>query len=273
MRIGNGLTCRFWTDNWSSFGCLKHYFSNDSNFSLRIPLDATLSSLQRGGNWCLPHARSEKQLNLHSYLTTVQLTETEDQYDWVIDGVITTTYSTGSVYSTLYGAGETVPWSKIVWIAGGIPKHSFLCWLFVLNRCPTRDRLLQWGIQTSPICLLCDSSPESRDHLFFSCTYAWNLWLIQARRCGFTPQRTWDTVTTQLQTLGGRTWRGRLILLSWQCCLYWIWQERNGRLHRNSFRSVVALDKLIDRQIKDRILSFRESSPRLSSQMMQQWIS
>ena len=147
-----------------------------------------------------------------------------------------------AIYSRLYGEGEAVPWDQIVWIAGGIPKQSFLCWLFVLNRCPTRDRLLRWGLQTPPTCLLCNLAPQ-----FFSCTYAWELWLSQSRRSGLDPQRNWDAVTTQLQAFSSRSWRGRLILLSWQSCIYWIWQERNGRLHRNAFRSVEGVDKLIDR--------------------------
>lgn len=53
MRVGNGITCRFWTDNWSPFGCLKTYLSNDSNYSLRVAEDAVLSSLQRNGSWKL----------------------------------------------------------------------------------------------------------------------------------------------------------------------------------------------------------------------------
>lgn len=63
-----------------------------------------------------------------------------------------------------------------------------------------------------------------------------------------------------------------LVVAAWQSCIFWTWQERNGRLHRNTFRSPDALIRLIDRQIRDRILSYRERSPRLSSKMMQQWI-
>lgn len=70
--------CRFWSDNWSPFGNLQNYFCNDSNFSIRIAKDATLSSLYSEGNWDVPHARSEKQLNLQAHLTTLALTETED---------------------------------------------------------------------------------------------------------------------------------------------------------------------------------------------------
>lgn len=220
----------------------------------------------------LPHARSEKQLNLQVYLTTLTLTDSEDTYEWEVEGRISSTYTTGQIYRTMVGQGPTVPWEHIVWIKGGIPKHSFLTWLFLLNRCPTKDRLVSWGLQTSPQCVLCNSVPESRDHLFFSCPYSWNLWNELARRCGFVPERLWDTLLARLQGLRNQSWSGRLVLLCWQCCIYWIWQERNGRIHRNSFRSPDTISSLVDRQIKDRILSYRDINPSLSSRMMQRWL-
>lgn len=159
-----------------------------------------------------------------------------------------------------------------MWITGGIPKHSFLCWLFILNRCPTRDRLLSWGLQTAPTCLLCNSAAESRDHLFFSCPYSWSLWSQFGRRGGLVPEQQWTDVTTQLQSYNSHNWRGRLILLTWQSCIYWTWQERNSRLHRNTFRNADGISRLIDRQVRDRILSYRDQNSRLSSRMMQQWL-
>ena len=273
LRVRNGETCHFWTDNWSTFGCLRSFLANDLNSTLGIWENATLSSLFRNDHWILPHPRSEKQLQLHAFLTTIEFTTGEDYYEWELEGNIHTTFSTGQVYAILSGHGAAFPWAHIVWIVGGIPKHSFLCWLFLLNRWPTRDRLLSWGLQTPPTCLLCNSSPESRDHLYFFCPYSWSLWYPLARRCGMNPQQQWNDVTAQLQSHNSRNWRGILILLTLKSCISWTWQERNSRLHRNTFRSVDGLTRLIDRQIRDRILSYRDRSPRLSSRMMQQWLS
>ncbi|KAF8105943.1 hypothetical protein N665_0151s0036 [Sinapis alba] len=159
LRVGNGITCRFWTDNWSPFGNLQNYFSNDSNYSIKY---------------------QKTQHSLHS--------------------------------------------------------------------------------------------SESRDHLFFSCSYAWELWFSLSQRCGFSSERNWSAALQQLQRYHSQNWRGRLILLCWQCCLYWVWQERNGRLHRNSSRSVGLIGRLVDRQVRDRILSYRDTNPLLSSRMMQRWL-
>lgn len=218
LRVQNGLSCRFWSDNWSPFGPLRSYLSIGGNSTLGIQDQATLASLFSDNNWLLP------------------------------------------------------PWFNTVWNKGGIPRHSFLSWLFVLNRCPTKDRTIRWGHQTSPTCLLCNQSDESRDHLFFMCPYSWSLWGSLAPRCAIQPERSWDRVLTQIQSTGGTSTKGMLLRLCWQACIYWTWMERNGRLHRQIFRSTDSIVRLLDRQIKDRILSFRSTNPSSSSRMMQQWL-
>ncbi|KAL0696317.1 hypothetical protein Bca4012_063497 [Brassica carinata] len=163
MRVGNGRSCRFWIDNWSPFGSLERY-------------------LLRGSS-----ERSDEFLQVYIYLTTLELNDEEDIYEWCLTDVPTTRYSTGDVYWKLKPEEEEVPWAKVVWIRGGIPKQSFLTWLFMLNRCPTRDRLLHWGIQTDSSCLLSNNAPESRDHILFQCAYAWDLLCQTLNRCRVTP--------------------------------------------------------------------------------------
>ncbi|KAL0710595.1 hypothetical protein Bca4012_017573 [Brassica carinata] len=63
-----------------------------------------------------------------------------------------------------------------------------------------------------------------------------------------------------------------LTLFGWQATLYWVWNERNQRLHANRFRSIDSLFSIIDHQIRNKMQSFRETNPRKSSEMMQQWI-
>ncbi|KAF2592111.1 hypothetical protein F2Q70_00044234 [Brassica cretica] len=58
-----------------------------------------------------------------------------------------------------------------------------------------------------------------------------------------------------------------LSLLAWQAAIYTLWTERNSRIHKNEFRSTSTIAL-----IKNRISSFRYSSPALSSAMMQIWL-
>ncbi|KAG5392405.1 hypothetical protein IGI04_022368 [Brassica rapa subsp. trilocularis] len=166
----------------------------------------------------------------------------------------------------------TVPWHQTVWNKGGIPRQSFLSWLLVLNRYPTRDKMIGWGLATSPLCLLCNVQAKSRDHLFFDCFYTWEILSSLARRCALQSERNWNKVLDQLQRQNRRSALGILSLLCWQSCLYWSWSERNSRLHRNTFSSAPSLIRQIDRQVKDMILSYRNANPSSASIMMQRWL-
>lgn len=163
----------------------------------------------------------------------------------------------------------------MVWNSYGIPRHNFHTWLVLLDRCPTRDRMLQWGLSVSPLCLLCNAAPESRNHLYFECNFAFDLWSISAGRCGYSPNRSWHHTLSQLRTLPpGRSSRPQklLLLLAWQSTIYWLWNERNARLHSNTFRSIDSIFKTIDLQIRNRTQSFRATNPKLSSQLLQAWV-
>ena len=75
LRVGNGVKCRFWIDNWSLLGSLKDYFATTSSSRQGIPLRATLSDLNRAGNWILPQPRSNAMLQAQIALTTISLVE------------------------------------------------------------------------------------------------------------------------------------------------------------------------------------------------------
>lgn len=134
----------------------------------------------------------------------------------------------------LRGDGEKVDWSAAIWTSRSIPRQSFHAWLVVQNRIPTRDRMIGWGIQVPPLCLLCNVNDESRDHLYWDCNYTFDLWSIVAGRCRITPERRWENTLHQMITLPPPTSTRSLILLGWPATLYWIWNERNVRPRRSS---------------------------------------
>lgn len=194
-----------------------------------------------------------------------------DYYDWEIKGRISDKYSTGEVYHFLRGDVTEEVWTKAIWTSRSIPRQSSNAWLVALNRLPTRDRLLGWGLQVPAICLLCNIVDESRNHLHWDCTFSFELWSLVANRCGINPARNWESSLLQMSTLNAPPSARSLTLLGWQATIYWIWNERNHRLHSNQFRSIDSLFSIIDHQIRNRIQSFRGNNPARSSEMMQLW--
>lgn len=271
VEVGNGRNTRFWTDNWSPFGRLN-LFLNLRSSTLGTRPNSMISDLCNDGVWSLPSPRSEDQLALHAYLTTVTLTDSEETVVWSPLGKVTDRYSTCMIYKLIRDHKPVVPWSPAVWIARGIPKHNFLTWLVNLNRCPTKDRMINWGLQTNPTCVLCNSFLETRDHLFFDCNFSYFVWNPLARKARVPAIRPWDQSISYMQSLSSPKHLRLLSLLAWQAAIYTLWTERNSRIHKNEFRSADSLSTSTIALIKNRISSFRYSSPALSSAMMQIWL-
>ncbi|KAL0899355.1 hypothetical protein Bca101_083316 [Brassica carinata] len=272
LRVQNGQAGRFWTDNWSPYECLET-FLDASTSRLGIASTATIASLFRNGSWRIPSARSDAQLQLLAFLTTISLNTNSDYYEWEINGKSRLKFSTGEVYHYLRGPVTDVQWASVVWPSRGIPRQSFHCWLVTKDRLPTRDRILRWGIQIAPLCLLCNAAPESRNHLFWDCNFSFSLWHQVAARCNlFAPQRDCDGSLAQMISLSSPRPLRLLTILAWQATLYWLWNERNTRLHANTFRSIDSLFNQIDRQLRNKTQSFKESNPTLSSSMLQLWL-
>ncbi|CAH2065212.1 unnamed protein product [Thlaspi arvense] len=106
-RVRDGNIIRFWSDNWTPFRSLLSFLATPCRPSrLGISQNATVSSICRNGYWAQPPARSVNFVNLQTYLTTVQLSEGEDTYEWVIKDILKKAYLTGDVYNQLQ---EPVP--------------------------------------------------------------------------------------------------------------------------------------------------------------------
>ena len=57
-----------------------------------------------------------------------------------------------------------------------MPKHAFIFWLAIQDRLSTFDRLVKWGWQGKLLCGFCRNKCESRDHIFFECSFSSRMW-------------------------------------------------------------------------------------------------
>ncbi|KAG2314131.1 hypothetical protein Bca52824_017253 [Brassica carinata] len=251
---------------------MREFLNITSTSALGIRQNATLADLFYDGGWHLPAPRTEPQLALHTFLTTLTLSQAQDSYEWSQPGQSSLTFKTGQTYNLIKLHSPPVSWSKIVWFSRGIPKHSFLTWLVTLNRCPTKDRIISWGLSTSPQCLLCNAENETRDHLFFECPFSFAVWNSLARKANCLAPPTWYQTLHYLEhRTCGKTERC-LGLLAWQASIYFIWTERNNRLHRHHFRSSSSIAAAAYSLIKNKISSFRDQNPAFCSSLLQIWI-
>ncbi|XP_039002771.1 uncharacterized protein LOC120129314 [Hibiscus syriacus] len=133
-----------------------------------------------------------------------------------------------------------VKWHKVVWFPMHIPKHSFIAWMAILNRLPTADRLIQMGIGVDDKCRLCSVEAETRNHIFFECSYSKAAWGIITRLCNV--DRTvgsWDEeLSWAISRFKGKTFLVFILRIAWCAYVYCIWEERNHRQFRGNSRDV-----------------------------------
>ncbi|KAE8729811.1 Vacuolar protein sorting-associated protein 32-like protein 1 [Hibiscus syriacus] len=125
----------------------------------------------------------------------------------------------------------------------------------ILDRLPTRDRLIRMGIASESLCILCNEDHESRNHLFVDCIYATSLWNsimnISSMR---DTHRSWDS---RLQW-AAQTWKGKSLLstvmrITWTAFIYFIWEERNRRIFNRGTRTTNQLLKAIKELVRIKI--------------------
>ncbi|VVB04320.1 unnamed protein product [Arabis nemorensis] len=232
IKIGNGDDTFFWWDPWTPFGSLIHYLGQDGPSRLGIPLFSTVSELISEDGWSLPAARTENQVELLAFISTIHPLSMSDQPKWLIDGSVQKTFSSKKTWTVIREARHMVSWFSQVWNKARIPKHAFTVWLFVLNRNPTLDRLRRWGCDVEQMCFLCGMENESRNHLFFLCTYSKAVWVATVDRLlSYTPPFDWDDILQWLPTANPDKVFSLALLQGWQACVYEIWLERNRRYH------------------------------------------
>ncbi|KAF2568769.1 hypothetical protein F2Q68_00024701 [Brassica cretica] len=207
---GNGCSISIWHSPWSPFGPLLQRFGSHGPRHSGIPLSSSLSTLWNGSSWILSSARSLLMEQVHIHLSTITLSDSPDFPIWNSAGIGANNnnkFVISKIYDSIRDSRPKVFWNKAVWFSKGIPKHKTLTWLFLLNRCPTRDRLLSWGLQTDPSCLLCNNHPESRNHIFFDCSFTRSIWRPLSRKIGLTsPSDSWDDTARAVTNFTEEMW-------------------------------------------------------------------
>ena len=93
-------------------------------------------------------------------------------------------YRTAVVWDSIRPRKEKVVWHKLLWAPFVLPKHAVIAWMVIQNRLPTLDRLKKWGLVMDETCVLCHHEAETREHLFFQCSFAVEIWKGILRKCG-----------------------------------------------------------------------------------------
>ncbi|XP_024011224.1 uncharacterized protein LOC112086499 [Eutrema salsugineum] len=164
-----------------------------------------------------------------------------------------------------------VNWYRGVWFSQATPKYSFMVWLAAQNRLATGDRIQRWNTNADTACVFCKDPMETRDHLFFSCSFSKAIWEHLVK--GLLRQQfewDWERCLT-LITQAPKSTTTFLLRYTFQATIYSIWRERNNRKHREKTSTVFRMVRMIDKLVKNQICSIRNNGVRKYEDGLEIW--
>ncbi|CAA7049602.1 unnamed protein product [Microthlaspi erraticum] len=243
-----------------------------------ISRTSTVAQAKSSGVWTLPRGRHPILILLRNCLPSPppslsNSAEEEDLFLWKSDPISPPgRFSTGKTWNSLHPSPPPVVWHKSVWFVNHIPKHAFHLWVTVQDRLPTRDRLSRWGLDVPEVCLLCGTDLESRDHLLFLCSYSAQVWSSFFSHRSLSPPSSFVDIVSWIRSNNLPPKLKLICKLIFQAAVYYIWKERNARLHSPIVKVSQSLVKEIQLLLRAKLAGLDRSltSNVLSSSSSQQ---
>ncbi|KAK2652942.1 hypothetical protein Ddye_012798 [Dipteronia dyeriana] len=162
-----------------------------------------------------------------------------------------------SALASLRAPHPLVPWFKLVWFPQNIPRMSFILWMAVRGRLPTRDRIHKYDPRAVTTCVLCNSHLESHAHLFFECLFSRAIWTQLMNYYGtHWIGLCWNDFIAWAST----HWRGNTpVIVAKKLCLgaaiYHIWRECNCHIFEGTKQTSLVVARSIIDTIRCRLSS------------------
>ncbi|XP_024006075.1 uncharacterized protein LOC112082793 [Eutrema salsugineum] len=258
-QVRNGLSALFWHDDWTSLGPLIDITGANGPRVTGISSLASVSSAVSNGSWSLSQGRHPILVLLRGCLPLVTPDPNSSEPDFYLWRNSLTEppgrFSTQKTWLYLHPPAPPVDWFSVVWFKARIPKHAFLLWVILRKRLPSRDRLRGWGLNVPSECLLCDASPESSSHIFFECIYSTQVWQAFFSHHSLSSPSSLEAIVNWVKSPSSHANLNGICKIIFQAVAYFIWKERNARLHSGIFKQAPALIKEIQLQIRAKLAS------------------
>ena len=148
-------------------------------------------------------------------------------------------YTVKKGYDWMLPSTERVKWDKLVWARLSIPRHSFIMWIFIHHRMPTKMRLLKFHPHENLKCVFDNNKDEDEYHLFFYCPTARSIWTEVREWWSIPPaQATIEgTIKTLMKTKGDMSFK-QISYAIFSAVIYAIWAARNAAIFKARYSTV-----------------------------------
>lgn len=132
--------------------------------------------------------------------------------------------------------------------------------------------MVSWNCGAQAGCSLCPEPLETREHLFFTCSYSAAIWRKLMHKLLATKYTThWDTILGLLVDSNQNSLTLFLLRYTFQVSIHSIWRERNGRRHGEPPTNLDQIIKGIDKQIRNRLSTIRAMGDNKFNKGMELW--
>ena len=272
--VNSGATTSFWFEKWSSIGQLIELTGARGCMDLGIPINSTVEKAIQLYRVRRHRAHSLRQVDREIMaLKNKGLNQLDDICLWKRkNGEFKTDFRTSHTWNLVRSSSPKVSWVKGVWFTEATPRFSFLVWLAIHDRLATGDRILRWNPQAVSTCWLCNTEAETRDHLFFECSFSKEVWIGTIKHlAGRGEVYKWDRVLRIVEK-GLHKWSSTVLLrYCFQAVAYALWHERNVRRVGEASQPDTCLIARLDKLIRNRISSLRRRVGGKYEKMMEDW--
>ncbi|KAL0295479.1 UNVERIFIED_CONTAM: putative ribonuclease H protein [Sesamum radiatum] len=251
FQVGDGNSFKLWLDPWLIDGPLVTQYPSGPIIT-GLPTHSCLNVVIDHGRWKWPADSHTEIAEITSMLPAIH----PGSHDQVVWKNASGKYSSVDAYKLFTPPSYPVLWASLFRGPFITPRHTFILWLAILGRLSTVDK--PWCNSGNQNCILCDQNlMETHSHLFFECTYSKKCLEIMKDKVKF----KWPHLEWKLGIIwASKRWRGPHLLnaasrASLAAIVYFIWQERNGRIFQGKARSAEGLSKIILEHVRCRIIS------------------
>nr|GEU37912.1 hypothetical protein [Tanacetum cinerariifolium] len=185
-----------------------------------------------GGMWSWPNDWMVKYPILSSIPVPVLNDAKLDVLEWRNSDGSFDTFSVQRVWETIRPRDNEVPWYDLVWFSSCIPRHAVHMWLIMKKRSKTQDALSSWDVVAGlmVVCPLCLSASGS----------------------------SLDSIVSILMPVAKqKSFKSCIGKLTLAVAAYFVWQQRNLRLFKNSKRSIQEVVDCVMSSVRLELLSCR----------------
>nr|GEU32489.1 hypothetical protein [Tanacetum cinerariifolium] len=274
-KIGDGNHTYNWFDQWCHLSPLADFISHRDMYRAGLSSSSKVADLFASGSLVWPHDLMSKYPTLLDISSPTISVGILDKLEWKSWNGMIKPFSATSVWHSIRPRDVKVDWVDVVWFPSCIPRHAFNLWLVIKKKLKTQDRLLRWDVNGSLArsCTLCESQPDSHEHLFFECSFSRQVWCHMRKLVGLSLiQPSLEMILSFIIPMAKRrTSKCVITKLVIAASVYFIWQERNNRLFNNDKRTADQVIECIMSSIRLKLMSCRFKKSNDGGDALKRW--